>query len=340
MSHLHTIGLITKVQELLTHPMLHRTFGNPIFSLGSPFEWTMLNHARNCVQADNKQDIEELDEAGVAKRDERFLKLATLRELNRQTTVEGGEVTITAVKRVCEPKDINVSNDRLAAQTRAQIVDERMAGRLSKEHAAKRYVVVLAEKKRIRDEEILNAYQVTEDTFALANSSEIELSTGEHDDKDVADFGTVEHLLEGVMDRLADGTIWAWRKLCDVQSHRDGIIVTRDNLRAVAESLAKDLGVNLLKVQAQGANFAAEVAAIEAELAGEVASIGADLDAELAALPAEPRSVRVVKSPERIERERIELEAAQARVVEDVKKAERAAKAAATRTAKKQQQTK
>lgn len=338
MSHLHVTSLITRVQELLSHPMLGRVWGNPMFSLASPFEWAMLNHARNCVLKDSKQDIEELDEAGVQARDERFRMLATLRHLHRTTAHEGGEVSIAAIKRVVEPKDMAVSDDRLAAQTRAQIIDERMAGRLGKEQAAKRYVAVLAEKKRLRDIEVLEAKQTIEDVFYLANASDISISSGEFDDESVADFNNVEHLLDAVQDRLADGVIWAWRKLCDIQSHRDGVIDTRDELRSLAESLTKELGVNLLKVQAQGTSFADEIAAIEKGIKDEATALGADLDSELAALPvaAKPAkpAVTVVKSEARIAREQAEHEAATNRAEDAAKKATAAAKRATKKNAK------
>ena len=327
-------SLVSRTQSLLDHPSIKRN--NLGFALVRPFSWSLINSAAVFAQLSPEDKISE-------RGDTLKIKMATLRHFNRQ--VGDNDIGMGAINACLKPDEKEISLEQIKQVARDRVKVERLNGRLLPKDVKVRYTKLYLDMYEDAKARKRALAALMDDVFFLCNSSDTTIDGVNHEDADLADYDTYGYMLEGLLDKCVQPVIRAKDEIQRVadKSYRTEAITTANLLMLECEKLGQELGINWAKMEAEKAKIEAELLAAEAVEAAEDADIDSVLDeadkefSESLTDEVAPVTQRrtLIKSPERIEREQQETAAAAEKAAYAEKMAARAAKAKATREAKK-----
>lgn len=338
----HTIDLVLQIQAVCDAPQLARLRLG--FQLAAPFNWSIINAAGALVRLE-REDYQSERGDGIK------VKLATLRHFARLLNCGGLEIGMAAVRACIQPEK-PIEHDRLKLAAKERIMIERRNGKLSADPKGiqRRYqelylgMVQQAEQRQEQNQallsDILDVSNATGDELYMGDTSR-DLQPGtEYDDVLLADIDQYGYLVEGLRGKCSMPLIRAREELERILDRTYLLNEKRscEQLLDHVKRLADVLGLSWDIVDAEQLKLTKEIADLTAaEQASEqsldevleATDLGAKID------PVQRNTTRLIKSPERLKREKLDADAHQKAFLAEQAELEAQAKtAAATRKAK------
>lgn len=338
-------SLVTRTSAVLDHSMLRRF--NLGFTLHQPFAWSLINSAGTLCRMLDEQGYLASEMTSPALRDEMLtnpnlriesidqllIKCATLRNWNRRCsgTNDIGMGQIAACLRTGDEGD-NVNIDDIKNQARSRVKAEVTAGRLrnNKEAITARYKLLVSTLFETASKRHAQMKRLMDEVFFVCNSHDAMLFVGNFEqqleantvyaDTALTDYDQYGHLADALAEKLvmpvtnARNELQAFMDRSFLQSTQ----TTGAALMAELTSIAKELGIDWAKIDAEKQSVNALIDGIEAANANAATNVDNainSLDEALtqALLDAQPvieKHRTLVKSTERLAREAEEAKAA------------------------------
>lgn len=353
-------SLCTRLSAILDHSVLRRH--NIGFALEQPFSWSLINTAAVMARIIDEYDVcaEQLDSSEiradllgsdfpVEKIDQMVIKMASLRHFNRQAS-NRNEVGMGQIMS-CLRFDTPPSLEEITLDARKRVVQEVVTGRTPKAKAKVRFLELRnslyqaaeerkAKDKRLQDEVFFLCNRSDDHLFVTDVESDLESGKAYHDHQ-LVDYDQYEHVVEGLLEKMASAVIRARTEL-QITMDRTNIsttLITCNKLMTELEAIGTEIGIDFGMIQRRTADIEGLIDDVAQVDTNTAESVKAELDTltddeplpESDNTPVDARKRVLIKSPERLAREEADAKAAALTAKLNAKAAQTAAKARATR---------